>query len=133
MTTLYLIRGVSGSGKSTLAKKLSEATGAVVLEADQFFIHSGEYKFDQRKLGEAHRRCEQDCYDILWGGKDVIVSNTSVRASDVAQYQGIAADCGAMFISMVVENYHDGESVHGVPEETMKRQEATLRNNIKLH
>lgn len=60
MQILTLIRGISGSGKSTLANSLSEKTGSIHVEADQFFILNGEYKFDRSKLSEAHEKCYSD-------------------------------------------------------------------------
>ena len=46
MKELYLIRGLPGSGKSTLAKSI----GGIHIEADQYFVESGVYKFDVLQL-----------------------------------------------------------------------------------
>ena len=53
MKELFLLRGLPGSGKSTLAKSLD----GIHIEADQFFMAGGEYKFDASKLKEAHNNC----------------------------------------------------------------------------
>ena len=45
MKELFLLRGLPGSGKSTLAKSLD----GIHVEADQFFMVGGEYKFDASK------------------------------------------------------------------------------------
>ena len=54
MKTLYLLRGLPGSGKSTLAKSI----GGIHIEADQYFMEDGEYKFDGSKIKLAHNYCQ---------------------------------------------------------------------------
>jgi len=51
---LILLRGLPGSGKSTFANLL----GGIHVEADQYFIQDGEYKFDASKLKQAHNWCK---------------------------------------------------------------------------
>ena len=123
--TLYLIRGVSGSGKSTLAKTMLQAgiVGGVV-EADDWFVNNGEYIFKPEELGSAHELCRAKVGTCLRFSKSVAVSNTSTRVSDVRTYQDIAKKYGANFVSIIVENYNNTESVHNVPPETLARQRA---------
>jgi len=54
MKELFLLRGLPGSGKSTLAKSL----GGINIEADQYFMVDGEYKFDSSKIKLAHNYCQ---------------------------------------------------------------------------
>ena len=53
MKQLILLRGLPGSGKSTFAKSL----GGIHIEADQYFMQDGEYKFDASQLKHAHNYC----------------------------------------------------------------------------
>jgi len=130
---LYLIRGVSGAGKSTFAQRLWEA-GVVerVFEADDFFyMENGLYEFDAACLKSAHNLCQANTRYVLGHlGKSVAVSNTSTTEKEVQVYQGIAEEFNAHFISVIVENRHDGVNIHGVPEEKIKQMKE--RFSVKL-
>jgi predicted kinase len=132
MKTLYLLRGLPGGGKSTLAKKLSsEMTGHV--EADMFFInHKGEYNFDASKLKEAHEWCRKEAESFMKsdGFDTVIVSNTFTQEWEMKPYYEMAEKFGYMVFSLIVENRHDGENEHGVPEK--KIQQMRDRFELKL-
>lgn len=129
--TLYLIRGVCGAGKSTFANTLYES-GVVdwVFEADKYFEVMGEYKFDASKLGVAHKNCQELTALWLSKGVSVAVSNTSTTEKEVETYCKIAQEYGANFVSVVVENRHNGVNIHNVPEE--KIQQMKNRFSIKL-
>lgn len=133
MKTLYLIRGVPGSGKSTFAMQLWEF-GVVdrVIEADQYFTDdSGEnYNFDATKLGAAHAECQRKTVNALIEGFNVAVSNTSTTEKEVEVYRKIAFECGAVFVSIVVENRHGGKNTHNVPEDKINQMKQ--RFSIKL-
>ena len=132
MATLYLIRGVPGSGKSSFAKDLI-ACGMASLhfEADMYFYDEyGNYNFDPTKLGMAHQGCQEVTKKALEVGLNVVVSNTSTTEKEVAVYQQIAEEIGAKFVSLVVENRHNGQNIHNVPEE--KIQQMKNRFSIKL-
>ena len=129
--TLILIRGIPGSGKSTLAALLKYMAGLDQIEADHYFIDSeGNYNFNPSELGKAHEYCQHHCRIALNSGSDIIVSNTSTTEKEVQTYKDIAAECGANFISLIVENRHGGESIHNVPSETI--QQMKNRFSIKL-
>lgn len=125
--TLYLLRGVSGAGKSTLAKKLYEREFVIEhFEADKYFADSvtGRYNFKKEELAAAHKWCQDKTLATLRRGDSVVVSNTSTRKQDVQTYKKIAEEAGADFVSLIVENYHQGKSIHNVPPETLARQKA---------
>lgn len=129
---LYLIRGVSGAGKSTFAQRLWEA-GVVerVFEADDwFYAKDGTYQFDANELNIAHKTCQQNTRFCLKSGRSVAVSNTSTTEFEVMVYCQIAEECDAHFISVIVENRHDGVNIHNVPEE--KIQQMKGRFSVKL-
>lgn len=131
MKTLYLIRGVPGAGKSSFAETL--LANQVVddfVEADQYFVNEGVYCFNPYKLKEAHKWCQDRTRVILDRGYSIAVSNTSTTEKEVDTYRKIAEECNAKFVSIIVENRHGGENVHGVPEE--KLQQMKSRFSTKL-
>lgn len=131
MPTLYLIRGVSGAGKSTFAYNLFDC-GLVdnIFEADQFFEKVGSYEFVPQLIGEAHQDCQRNTIRALRLGLSVAVSNTSTTEREVQTYAKIAEECGAKFVSIVVETRHGGTNIHNVPEE--KVQQMRNRFSVKL-
>lgn len=131
MPTLYLIRGVCGSGKSSFAYNLFNA-GVVdnIFEADQYFDDNGEYKFDPTKISLAHRDCQQKTRNALFANFNVAVSNTSTTEREVETYAKIAEECGAKFVSVIVETRHSNKNIHNVPEE--KVQQMRNRFSVKL-
>lgn len=127
MKILLLVRGVSGAGKTSFVKALSYmhySSGAYEhYEADMYFYDTlGRYNFDKNKLDAAHKWCQNATEASLQDGASVIVSNTSTSESEVKVYQDIAKKTGAEFISIIVENRHNGVSVHNVPEHALNRQ-----------
>jgi predicted kinase len=131
--TLYLIRGVSGAGKSTFANNLFEA-GIVhkVFEADDYFyMEDGEYKFDSMYLKSAHSLCQANTSYVLGQlRQSVAVSNTSTTEKEVKIYQDIATQHNANFVSIIVENRHNGVNIHNVPEDKLKQMKE--RFSVKL-
>lgn len=132
MSTLYFIRGVSGAGKSTLARQLQDS-GIVQhhFEADMWMTDAfGNYHFNADNLAFAHSMCRSETRDYLLRGDSVVVSNTSTTEKEVEPYRKIAEDCGAQFVSIIVENRSGTKSVHDVPEETLEKQRK--RFSVKL-
>ncbi len=130
--TLYLIRGVSGAGKSTFAATLW-ATGVVnkAFEADDYFyMENGLYEFDASRLRQAHQLCQDNTRYVLEQGKSVAVSNTSTTEFEVLVYETIAKECNANFVSIIVENRHNGVNIHNVPEDKIKQMKG--RFSVKL-
>lgn len=124
--TLYLIRGVPGSGKSTFAQSLLDKFVVQrMYEADQYFVQNGEYQFDPTLLEAAHNQCKRNTWLALYEGMSVAVSNTSCAEWEVETYATIAKETEANFVSIVLENRHDGKNIHGCPDakvEQMKRK-----------
>lgn len=113
---LVLIRGLPGSGKSTMAKTMRNHCH---FEADQFFMHDGEYKFDPSKLKEAHDFCQKKTEQALQINRDVVVSNTFTRKWEMQAYLDIAAKYGATVRIIKAEGNY--KNVHGVPDEAIQR------------
>ena len=124
--TLYLIRGIPGSGKSTFAQSLLDSRLVQrICEADDYFMQGGEYRFDFNLLEDAHYQCRRNTWLALYEGMSVAVSNTSCAEWEVETYQTIAREADANFVSIIVENRHDGKNIHGCPDakvEQMKRK-----------
>ncbi len=132
MPTLYLIRGVPGSGKTSLANKMINA-GLIdqYYEADDFFYDKdGNYNFDASKLYIAHNQCQNWTWTALLEGLNVAVSNTSTTLAEVNTYKEIARCSKAEFVSLIVENRHDGVNTHDVPEHTLKKMKDRFNVNL---
>jgi ABC-type glutathione transport system ATPase component len=122
-----IFRGISGAGKSTLA----ELFGGVVCCADDFFVKDGEYKFDPTLLKRAHEVCREKFEDAVKKGEPRIsVSNTNTQSWEFEFYSNFAKENGYKVFSVIVENRHGNENVHGVPSEVLKKQKA--RFEVKL-
>lgn len=135
MKTVILLRSVSGAGKSTLADLLASNEGWVSVCADYYFEDdAGNYNFDASKLGEAHRMCQENfMYWLTHTNVDcIIVANTNTKEKDFAFYEKAAKEHGAMFISLIVENRHGNNDVHGVPDAVKNNQAKNILHNLKL-
>ena len=127
MKELFLLRGLPGAGKSTLAKAL----GGEQVEADQYFIVDGEYRFDPTKIKTAHEWCRNQVSDWMFlEFERIVVSNTFTQEWEMEPYFQMAKEKGYMVYSLIVENRHGGNNVHGVPPE--KLQQMKSRFEFKL-
>lgn len=130
---LIILRGVSGSGKSTFANLI--AYPCCICTADDYFTDKdGNYNFDATKLWDAHKACQAKFDDAL---KDpiitnIVIANTNTKASDYKYYVEKAEKAGLTISYVVLENRHGNKDIHGVPEETLERQENAIRQNLKL-
>lgn len=130
---LILCRGCSGAGKSTLALMLAKSFNGRAFAADDFFMLSGEYKWDASLLDEAHKWCREAVEDEIQNGTGIaIVHNTLVTESAVKEYADIAERTDATLISLIVERRHSGKNTHGVSDEKVQKQGRQLRQAIKL-
>jgi predicted kinase len=125
---LYIVRGIPGSGKSTLAKQLT----ANVFEADHYFYdNDGNYNFIPSEIKEAHKECQQFVgYAMESGIPKIAVSNTFTQEWEMEPYFELAKTYGYKTFSIVVENRHGNESIHGVPEDKLEQMKS--RFEIKL-
>lgn len=127
---LYLLRGLPGAGKSTLAKSL----GGIHVEADQYFMEDGEYKFNPNQIKNAHNYCQIQTRG--WMKTDgtqvdvsrIVVSNTFTQEWEMEPYFEMAKEYGYRIYSLVVENRHGGLNEHNVPTETIDK----MRNRFQL-
>ena len=132
---LILLRGLPGSGKSTLAKiilQLRSTDDPEVLSADDFFEDKeGDYNFDPTKLKEAHNYCQFRCSERMRQQKArIVVANTFTQEWEMDEYFKMAERYNYRVHTVIVENRHGNENVHGVPED--KLQQMKNRFQIKL-
>ena len=132
---LILLRGLPGSGKSTLAKiilQLRNTDDPEVLSADDFFENKeGDYNFDPSKIKEAHNYCQFRCSERMRQQKaKIVVANTFTQEWEMDEYFKMAERYNYRVHTVIVENRHGNENVHGVPED--KLQQMKDRFQIKL-
>ena len=132
---LILLRGLPGSGKTTLAKiilQLRSTDEPEILSADDFFENKeGDYNFDPTKLKEAHNYCQFRCSERMRQQKaKIVVANTFTQEWEMDEYFKMAERYNYRVHTVIVENRHGNENVHGVPEE--KLQQMQNRFDVKL-
>jgi len=125
MKNLYLLRGLPGSGKSTLANQI----GDTHFEADMYFIdENGEYAFNGADIKKAHQWCQsqvelamiQNHITDSLDSSDIIVSNTFTQEWEMEPYYKLAVSYGYRVFSLIVENRHGGENIHGAPADKIQ-------------
>ena len=124
---LYAFRGLPGSGKTSFAKSLN----LKFFEADQYFEKFNDNKYDFKLLKKAHQYCYQSVKKELENGKSVIVSNTMTSQKEVKEYEDLARKLNVKFVSVILENRHNGKSIHDVPISSIQRMKE--RFDIKLN
>ena len=125
MKQLILLRGLPGSGKSTFANLL----GGIHVEADQYFMRDGEYRFDASKLKQAHNWCKLRVEHSMEDGVDKItVSNTFTQEWEMDAYFELAEKYGYQTSCLIVENRHDSKNIHGCPDDKIKQ----MRNRFEI-
>jgi adenylate kinase family enzyme len=133
---LFLVRGLPGSGKTSFASAIWNDYD--VCEADKFFYNKeGNYNFDPSKLKEAHAWCKNEVETRMIDHQnneqyypEIAVSNTFTQEWEMEDYFKLAVKYGYKVVSLIIENRHGGQNVHGVPED--KLQIMKNRFEIKL-
>jgi hypothetical protein len=133
---LFLVRGLPGSGKTSFASAIWN--DYAVCEADKFFYDKeGNYNFDPTKLKEAHAWCKNEVESKMIEHQnnqqyypEIAVSNTFTQEWEMEDYFKLAEKYGYKVVSLIIENRHGGQNVHGVPED--KLQIMKNRFQIKL-
>ena len=113
MCELIIIRGAPGSGKTTLAK--NDYIDYCLVEADQYFMTDGMYKFDHTRIKEAHIWCQNKVKDNLSKGIKTVVANTFTKKWELEFYLNLTNDFKVIHLVTMYGN------IHGVPEEIVKR------------
>ena len=133
---LFLVRGLPGSGKTSFASAIWN--DYAVCEADKFFYDKeGNYNFDPSKLKEAHSWCKNEVESRMIEHQnnqqyypEIAVSNTFTQEWEMEDYFKLAEKYEYKVVSLILENRHGSQNVHGVPDE--KLQIMKYRFQIKL-
>lgn len=116
---LIIVRGLPGSGKSTIAKGIAEKTGAIHVEADDFFVKGGVYRFEPDSLPDAHAYCLSRCESLVSNGHSVVVANTFTQRWEMQPYLELASHYGARVRIIIATGKF--QNIHGVPAETIEK------------
>jgi hypothetical protein len=132
---LILLRGIPGSGKTTLAEIILQNPSnskPEILSADDFFINQeDEYIFDSAKIKEAHNYCQFRCSERMRQNiSRIVVANTFTQKWEMDIYYDMAERYNYRIHSIIVENRHGNENIHGVPSEKINKMKE--RFEIKL-
>ena len=132
---LILLRGLPGSGKTTLAKiilQLRSTDEPEILSADDFFEDKkGDYNFDPTKLKEAHNYCQFRCSERMRQQKaKIVVANTFTQEWEMDEYFKMAERYNYRVHTVIVENRHGNENVHGVPEDKLQQMKNRFQINL---
>lgn len=135
--------GISGSGKSTYGKKLlaeSSASVKKVVSADlYFFDEDGVYRWDPKKLKDAHRWCYQQFLDFLCDNDGstnahVVVDNTNTSRWEMERYaEGALRHGFALEVITILYDPENGaeDNVHNVPLEATRRMNRKLQDRLR--
>ena len=92
---------------------------------------NGEYNFDPTKLKEAHNYCQFRCSERMRQQKiRIVVANTFTQEWEMDEYFKMAERYNYRVHTIIVENRHGNENIHGVPKD--KLQQMKNRFEIKL-
>lgn len=125
---VYIIRGIPGSGKTTHAKKILNAD--IVIEAADFFMKNGKYKFNAAYLPEAHahalKRFSLAIADSKNKDKSIAACNTFSRRWEIAPYIEACKKAGVDFSIVRMDGAFN--NVHGVPEYVIDNMRKRFEN-----
>jgi predicted kinase len=121
---LIILRGLPGSGKSTIAQSLSEENKYPVFSIDDYFTDSvtKEYLFDFSKNHLAYKLCEINTEKAMQENcPKIFLHNTFTIDWEIEPYFALAKKYNYTVFVLTVEKHHQGENIHGVSEEQIKK------------
>jgi len=135
MVNVKFVRGLPGSGKTTYVNK--NLPEYVHCEADEYFYTEcgtdvEQYDFDLNKLYLAHRMCFQKFCDAVNNGKDVVVSNTFIKASEFSKYKKFMKSCDNHCKVKIISLDNSYGSIHNVPDDVMTRMKSQMITNEEV-
>ncbi len=140
MRRCFIMRGLPGAGKNHwIAQQEWYKEDPIICSADDYFMVKGEYKFDQLKIGLAHRFCldtfeRHTRYTDSMAVDLIVVNNTNITAAEIAPYWALADMRGyEVLIVEIVARIDDciQRNVHGVPSRVISTmQEAMVQEKL---
>ena len=130
--TLWLIRGVPGTGKSTLASmiafgiaKCGQRTRTAVLEANDYFLVNGEFKFDATRVRQSFEWCQiATDKHMREGTEHVFVTNPFTKIEHLRPYEQLAALYGYKVNVITCHNWFGNP--HAVPVDTLRKMRDSM-------
>jgi len=132
---VIIMRGLPGSGKSTWAKRYRDLAGTrqhvEVLSADDGHLVEGVYRFDPKKVRQAHDDCFRNFVAAIEHemADTIIVDNTGTAAWELSPYYRFAEinGCNVRIVRMHCDfETSCRQNIHDVPRETIWRMHQTL-------
>ncbi len=122
MKDLILLRGLPGSGKSTLAAVLSDDRFPVFSVDDYFTDASGKYEFRFAENHLAYKQCADNTEQAMKKAvTKIFIDNAFTLEWEMEPYFKLASEYVYRVFVMTVEKRHDGENIHNVSEEQLKK------------
>ena len=133
---VYILRGISGAGKSTFAGYLKHTEDDVlVCSADSYFETEDGYKFDSRKIEDAHKHCLRTFIDgVQKRWSVIVVDNTNITYQKFHAYVVIAEafDYEVEIVTITVEpEVAADRTQHGVPLKSLRSSYKALNDDLK--
>jgi predicted kinase len=100
---LIILRGLPGSGKTALASEIlkKKRSGGCVFSTNDYFMEDGEYKYNSRKVKDAHLWNISRAVGAMNEGKElIIINNTNIRKWEAKPYvlAGVNNDYNVIFM-----------------------------------
>ena len=106
-------------------------TGVVNSADDYFYNEKGEYMWEGRLLPLVHSKClAKTERDMEMGISPILVANTFAPERELTAYIEAAEKYNYRVFSIVVENRHENENIHNVPEEALEKQKRRFKINL---
>ena len=147
MRRCVIVRGLPGSGKSTLSRNITAVVSLLPIGAicttcctDDYFMHSGEYKFNGLQLTKAHdwnrsnfKRAIDNNYNLI------VVDNTNTQFWEMAPYiEGAINNRYELHIAEPTTDWAFNvdelfkRNTHGVPREAIEKMLGRWENIVDI-